>query len=232
MNGLRLVFLYRFLDEMLKWLLNSPLLNIPKLFNEKTKDITPLTNTKQALPIVSEDIKLVTTVSQSQSKSSLPQLDIAMENMELIIPLCSYSDEHIIGSLGSIILSNKVLVDDSMTVLVNDAKIGTMLQKFNEPLPLFNQSQVSVELRDEFSNIKVNLDEVVFGISHKQYLFLMTLLSGNLSESSRISAIVYPKQQLIIKDIVTEEQKQQMAQVCMHACMLTFFFNLFIVCRK
>ena len=60
------------------------------------------------------------------------------------------------------------------------------------------------------NNLAVINDVLKDDLSHKQYEFIMDMLSGNLGESSQIASRVYPVQQGQLDDGISEEQRKEL----------------------
>eukprot|EP01084_Bolivina_argentea_P061661 112716_1 len=108
LKGMRFTFLNRFVDEMLKWLMNSALLKIPQLITDQL-DASELMAAHEEVGDKKEDFGTIPEdqeVDENEKKhdddekkddaaAALPQMKIVVENMQLIIPKSSVNRDYI-----------------------------------------------------------------------------------------------------------------------------------------
>ena len=236
MDGMRFVFLNRFLDEILSWLMNSCLLTLPEFITKTINESELMGNIKQQQPLNemdkrqqeihtidldainedTDDINFDEKKDDSNLKSTLPQLDIEITDMELIVPEATTSKNCIVGFLGCISVTNNVLKNDALNVKILNAnlisKFYTLKNNKLHTMPLFNQPSIIISLSNEFTNISVDFNNITMQLSHKQYEFIMHLLQGNLGEQSLIASTIFPNKQIDATEIINEETREQMAK--------------------
>eukprot|EP01084_Bolivina_argentea_P144347 253274_1 len=195
-KGMRFTFLNRFLDEILKWLTNSSLLKIPQLIIHQL--------TKHNLEMNESD-------KSCDEKKKLSQMRILVENMQFLVPKSSVSRDYVMGSLERLIVSNDALDNNKMIIQIDNVSIATRfgLNKQRQTVSLFTQPSIHAILSNQFTDITIEFAQISMQLSHKQYEFLMEVSYQNLREEAQVSSRVYPVQQVIIKDVISDEQKQR-----------------------
>ncbi|ETO35629.1 hypothetical protein RFI_01434, partial [Reticulomyxa filosa] len=143
-----------------------------------------------------------------ETQNALPQMDVSICNLILILPKATTSNEQLKGVLHELRVRNDVLKNDSLHVELKNLEMGVLFEERKELNPLFQLRQIDVHLSNEFTNIGLSIADWTLDLSKKEYDFLMHFISGNLMEQSQIAKYIYPKQR--VNEIISENQRQRL----------------------
>ncbi|ETO00385.1 hypothetical protein RFI_37062, partial [Reticulomyxa filosa] len=140
-----------------------------------------------------------------ETQNALPQMDVSICNLILVLPKATTSNEQLKGLLHELRVRNDVLKNDSLHVELKNLEMGVLFEERKELNPLFQLRQIDVHLSNEFTNIGLSIADWALDLSKKDYDFLMHFISGNLMEQSE-------NQRQRLEKAAIERGKEQIAK--------------------
>lgn len=193
-QGLQVVVLNRFVEEMLKYATTGPIANLQRML-EVEKEVQKLAD--KAAQIANEASAQV--VAQVQSMRVLVKLDI--HDIALRVPASSFDEDCVQAMLTEVHLSNVDKTDENnsehlqvFTVDVGALSVTTETKTGgSSAMCVLEPSKTVIDLRPVSNQISVDVQATGLEgrVSHDQLVVLMEIVRGNLAEKANTLAL-YP----------------------------------------
>eukprot|EP00457_Paulinella_chromatophora_P000029 gb/GEZN01000029.1/.p1 GENE.gb/GEZN01000029.1/~~gb/GEZN01000029.1/.p1 ORF type:complete len:3687 (-),score=441.49 gb/GEZN01000029.1/:130-11190(-) len=224
-SGLRIVFLNRYVQELVQFATSGPMAELQASFSEKKADVVPSVSKENALPEV------------KTGESSFTKILIVLSGMDLIVPQRSDSHERMSFALDRVEVSNSLMVPktdvkpyERYSVLIREFSTRSFLSKDSKQAELLESFLVRMKGvscivdgigADTF--VATGAESIELKLAHRQYCLIMYTLEGNLAEEAMM---LPPAPNGLVNTAPTEAAHAALADVANAAASKAFQLKL------